>query len=484
VDQRRISGVIVAAAFVSVGLTACGKAAPSTARGGDGGGDAGSADGAPAEVGEAALASLYRSGSRLKARYIDAGGGARKFEGWYDTQLAAPCTFQLAEDGVMRCAPMSDSVGSGVDFADPGCSTPISYLPGSAFEAPYFVSETSRTYPATCPKNLAELNGQRVDIVVEVWRIGGPRSVPAATYFREGGGSCVMRSPSDLQTVYSVEKVQPSEMVSATTHVEPRGAALAVTVFEAEDGARMLGSLFDVKELQPCVPSWVWTASGDYRCYPSAPPRAPGNSPSCGATTLCDGDLTIGYGAPCGLASLHLSSTCEMVDSTKSPSMSSDLLGTGAVKLVVTRAADDPRPLFVNPPLWSAAGTYRPGPFVDTATNRSCDAVMIDGALRCVPTDTPIAQTYADAACTQLVLRTPDPASMSCGGAPAQASRFAIGGAPTHVYRIGNAAHLDQAWRKGLLPDGACVELEAPVDVNVLAPEDASTFPTLTSGRE
>jgi hypothetical protein len=26
--------------------------------------------------------------------------------------------------------------------------------------------------------------------------------------------------------------------------------------------------------------------------------------------------------------------------------------------------------------------------------------------------------------------------------------------------------------------------LEAPVDVNVLAPEDASTFPTLTSGRE
>src|SRR6478736_5939459 len=143
--RRVVRWVNLGAALSTLALSACGKTTSSLAAGGDAsaggdaggdaaadaGGDVSAVDGSTPEGAEAGLASLYRSGSRLKARYLDAGGGARKFEGWYDTKLASPCTFQLTEDGVMRCAPMADSVGAAVEYADSTCSEPISYLSGS-----------------------------------------------------------------------------------------------------------------------------------------------------------------------------------------------------------------------------------------------------------------------------------------------------------------------------------------------------------------
>ncbi len=45
------------------------------------------------------------SGSRLRAKFIDAGEGTLRFTGWFDTELGLPCVFKRTRGGPMRCLP-------------------------------------------------------------------------------------------------------------------------------------------------------------------------------------------------------------------------------------------------------------------------------------------------------------------------------------------------------------------------------------------
>ena len=85
---------------------------------------------------------LYRSGSRLHARFTDGGGGARRFDGWYDSQLATPCSFRLAEDGVKRCIPMADTVDTAPPYADAACTMPVTTYVSPTQAAPYLAADT------------------------------------------------------------------------------------------------------------------------------------------------------------------------------------------------------------------------------------------------------------------------------------------------------------------------------------------------------
>ena len=66
--------------------------------GGNGGGSGGTGGGGAAEPD-------YVSGSRIKARTISTSDGAKAFAGYYDTQLATPCSFNHAADDTLRCLP-------------------------------------------------------------------------------------------------------------------------------------------------------------------------------------------------------------------------------------------------------------------------------------------------------------------------------------------------------------------------------------------
>src|SRR4051794_624092 len=65
----------------------------------------------------------WTSGSRLRARVLDGGEGARLFVEWMDTELAMSCAFVPAEDGELRCLPThAQSANAEALYADAQCT--------------------------------------------------------------------------------------------------------------------------------------------------------------------------------------------------------------------------------------------------------------------------------------------------------------------------------------------------------------------------
>ena len=127
--------------------------------------------------------------------------------------------------------------------------------------------------------------------------------------------------------------------------VEPRGAKLAAQIFEADDGSSFVGATFDVAAKQACTPSWVLGVTDDYRCYPIAPGGYDSCTPS--AAGACEGDLFAGYIAFCAPPPFTRAgaTSCGTADPAEMPTFESDLVGSGRIRLVVTHASDDKRPL-------------------------------------------------------------------------------------------------------------------------------------------
>src|SRR5262245_60483032 len=66
-------------------------------------GDASSGDDETGDDGPAEPA--WGSGSRMRARVLDGGGGALRQSGWHDTQLDLDCNIAPVGDGEGRCVP-------------------------------------------------------------------------------------------------------------------------------------------------------------------------------------------------------------------------------------------------------------------------------------------------------------------------------------------------------------------------------------------
>ncbi len=77
----------------------------------------------PDDGGEDDPLRLYKSGSRIRARFGETPDGAKQFFGWYDNQLGIDCAFVQASDGQYRCLPTPILYIS--YFADSSCSTPL-----------------------------------------------------------------------------------------------------------------------------------------------------------------------------------------------------------------------------------------------------------------------------------------------------------------------------------------------------------------------
>jgi hypothetical protein len=70
------------------------------------------------------------SGSRLRARFYDGGGGALLFRGWFDSELGLPCAFTRTPNGPMRCLP----AGQPAVFSDSTCTMPVWGISNTAFQ--------------------------------------------------------------------------------------------------------------------------------------------------------------------------------------------------------------------------------------------------------------------------------------------------------------------------------------------------------------
>lgn len=73
------------------------------------------------------IESALKNGSRLRIKYINAEDGTVGLGGgYYDSQLATDCSFNTAEDGMLRCLPLQASVLS-TYFLDASCTQPLAF---------------------------------------------------------------------------------------------------------------------------------------------------------------------------------------------------------------------------------------------------------------------------------------------------------------------------------------------------------------------
>lgn len=491
-------------------------------------------------------APLAESGTRLRARFTDAGGGARRFDGWYDSQLGSACTFMIADDGVYRCL-VGDTGYSPPVFVDGACSNPVELVPTGA-SVPAFVAapppDLTSLVPITCgdPFGLTSVTSPVQPMVS--WRVGAQAPATSALY-QWLGGACVSLTSGGEGQPYYVEEVPPSSLVGATrVTIEPRGATLAAAIVEADDGSRWIRQIVDAAMNQPCTPSWSDGVIGDYRCYAAtamidqvvAPPTANcsapifagsadeiyggsggggGSSGGAGgggglsggvqsysgcdvaptfrrlAPTTCTDPLTL----PAGCQAFDLGG---LFDATEFPALASGMVGTGRVRLVVSHPVDDDRGLAVNPELYGPVGRYTPGPFFDTERQLPCtdnpfgDVAIhpfADGTIRCVTADViAVDYWYADAACSvpavqQVVDDTSCPA-LATGITP----KFALSGRG-QVYALGSLVERTEVYYlypsdSATPPVCQAIPLAAGTMFYDLTPADPGMFATLTQVTE
>jgi len=441
----------------------------------------------------AGLDGLYRSGSRLRARFTDGGDGARRFDGWYDSQLQTPCAFRLAEDGVDRCIPMADTVNGPPQYTDAACTMPVTTYLSPTQAAPFFAGDAG-TSPTTiaCGADIAtraatDLSGH----FVAGWRIGAPQAAPPTLYSLDANGVCAPQSVAGIiTTVYPVEKVAASDLVGTKTHVESRGASLAVQVLDGDDQSRTIGGLFDGATKNWCYPSWIWGVADDYRCYPTG---AADVTCAPAASGGCEGDLGVNSNADfCHAPSIFRESatSCDTVDIAELPMLASDLVGTGRIRVVVSHAADDARQLLVNPNLWQDSGRYRRGPFFDTERQLACDPMtMDDGTLRCVTSDVLIADLFSDDACLNPLAEKSSSDPCAAHG-PEPTPAFAVGGRWTsaaHLYGLGTEIPAGGTAYGLDTSTNLCTPLQLAYGgyaTTPLDPANANPFATLTAGME
>jgi len=268
---------------------ACGGA------GGGGPGGGGPGGGGPgAGGGSNSGQPLYASGTRLRARYHDAGDGASLFLGWRDTQLGENCMFRKAEDGVLRCVPDTGAMTT-LRFQDNGCTEPVAAVACNA-PSQYVTVESGE---AGCEANSKSH---------EVYQMGA--EVSDTTTFRKLGNTCAPMAAGTGVVLRAVTKVLPDTFVAATRAAEPQGDRLAMQVLTAADGCREAREMHDLQLDVGC--SAQMTSGGQLRCLPLSTTTAGGffSDSQCGAPVLVQTTSVDGCPAPAYALQQNGVSTC------------------------------------------------------------------------------------------------------------------------------------------------------------------------------
>jgi hypothetical protein len=246
--EALFSGVVVyglmAACSGSISTTPGRGGAGGTAHGGSGGKDSGIFDALtdPVPTAEAGPENP-QSGTRLKGKFTMGADGSKEYQlalsempvpgvglipgsavhaVWYDTALAADCSFYPAADGATRCLP-----GHMVQvfFADDQCTQPVVAMTGDTLGCPTHAPPKYGLYaPLTTETAMCSppyVNPQPLQVV----QIGGSTAAPAKAYTTGGNGAgaivCIATSISFPVTWYQASEVPPTAFVQGTAGVDP-----------------------------------------------------------------------------------------------------------------------------------------------------------------------------------------------------------------------------------------------------------------------
>ena len=442
----------------------------------------------------------YVSGTRLRAKIIDAGDGATLFESWHDAQLGFDCSFQELGDGSLHCVP--PPADASVTYLDASC-TQLAVASVAAPASPYVSIVGSQPEAPWCGAMPSP------SAVVTVYELGGAQPSSPTFHVDAGSGSCVAsQSSGGGFVVFAATEAAPATFVGAHVVVESRGA-LDSEILVADDGATELAGILDHATGAPCVmpdslysigegpptlrcisPAVAWdgfyddgSCSGPREAYIGAGCDAPAIavSPldaSCGALPLfalgpVDPAVTPFYtgNAQCTAftyTSLDFYPETGPADLSPYPALGESRLGAGRLLLPFLTAPGDSRALGVET-LRTSIGQSA---LFDSARNAPCSVTTFsDGVIRCVTAGTAQLDGFSDAACTEPLAKTP----LGCD-APTEA----IDGPRAQVFAIGapftGTVYEMQSSCAPITPAGAYYTLGAPIDPSV--------FPALTERTE
>jgi hypothetical protein len=457
----------------------------------------------PTAVPAEPLEPLFVSGSRLRARVADAGGGARRLLDWYDTLLETTCTFRPMTDGQYRCVPAGETprLGLFTTFADDACTVPVGRDGSCPATLGQYVAirepprpEPWSPFPQTpLPCHTSSEDQLPGETPVAAYRLGTALPEGQAV-FELSQGEC--RAGETAGPLYELEPIAPESLVAATRRVEPRGDSLLLEILDGQDGSRASGLVYDRKRMRPCIGNWRGLVPEEgYRCFSVNESRVADEScERFGILASCDDEvaLQLENGSPwtSGLYRLGTridtprvrepagAAACqdeawplpegfalyergEPFPFQEFPALATRLLGTARIQVPFARAADDVRPLFVNLE-GSDSDRFTPGPFWDSERGERCDwQVGPDRVTRCFPQRALTTRDYADADCNiplmdavlgapGALVRTILPLAELC------ASEHALGALVTTTEPRVRDFHFSRQ------PDGTCVRFESP----------------------
>ncbi len=192
--------------------------------------------------------SLFASGTRLKAHYLDGGGGACKLLWFYDSLLDIECKFVETALGQYRCLPLRYTSS----FSDAGCTAATLPIVGACSDE-----------PALARGDLITATSADCSAMVGAYSLDTEQTAESP-YYLSGGSVCFEPSVSAAPELQWTARAEPiTRFVRATAAVIGAAGGLQAWRITAEDGA------FTTKDLlvdsASCSPIGV---DGVTRCVP------------------------------------------------------------------------------------------------------------------------------------------------------------------------------------------------------------------------
>lgn len=348
-----------------------------------------------------------RSGTRLRRRYFDAGGGAYMTLGLWDSELELACEYDTAADGQMRCLP---SVIDVVYFTDSGCASPI-----------MAIQDGARCQP--------EYGRVRVGNRPIFRRTDTPAVLSSMLYYRTDSGCMGSFVPSG-ETYWVAEEVPSARFVRGQFEDDAREGGVVARFLEGDDGSRILFETLDQVSGSSCD-----LEHEPGRCMPQS--RTPAHHFRDAACTQSIADVTDSSGVGLLYITQRDADSCPLQDTYYMVGGVRDVAGTryyrNAAGMCVSQgvtAARQHRDLGAVVPLTSFPATQQAESgagrlrarrtvdgagaplayaraFWDTERDRECSPGRFpDGSYRCVPDDRGVLVDlyFADAACAETPL--------------------------------------------------------------------------------
>ncbi|MDH5671287.1 MAG: hypothetical protein OEZ06_04010 [Myxococcales bacterium] len=228
-----------------------GDGGPGTSSNGDGGGADGSADtaGPPPDCPDG---TNHEGGTRVQMRALVTAEGDRAFFDHFDVERSAPCEFNTAADGSLRCLPNNWS-GSETFYLDAACTMAV-----------YTEAEQGPCEPAgVLTVRTGESGCDSARRVLEL----GAELTPTSPVYVLSGGDCVEGSAPEQPLYEAGAEIPPSSFPLGEQQELERFGRVATSGITSQDGAvRVMGWNDDALDGALCHPQ---LNQGELHCVPA-----------------------------------------------------------------------------------------------------------------------------------------------------------------------------------------------------------------------